>query len=168
VRRRARRTGTPIDPDELAGYLAGVRYRVAEADAERRPSFERQLRLAEAALARGDRSEAEERLAALDDQMIGEEPELSEFPRGLVGYVPVGGTGSPRPEEEDPLPNLRILLGRLAMLERSRCRDVEPALARLTEARAALQRGDRGTARRIADEVHGELEREPPAPRRES
>lgn len=162
MRRRARRAGAVIDPDELAGYLEGVRYRVAEAPAERRPSLERELREAEAAIARGDRTEAEERLAALDDQMIGEEPELSEFPRGLVGYVPVGGTGTPRPDEEDPLPNRLTLLGRLAMVEQRRGRDVDHTLARLKDAHAALRAGDRRTARRIADEVHGELERPPP------
>jgi len=164
VRRRARRAAGPIDPDELAGYLEGVRHRVAEAPPDRRPSWARQLRAAEAALARGDRIEAEERLAALDDQMVGDEPELSEFPRGLVGYVPVGGAGTPRSEEEDPLPNRLILLGRLAMLERSRGREVGTALARLQDARTALAAGDRATAQRIADEVHTVLERGPEDP----
>lgn len=164
MRRRARRSGAPIDPDELAGYLEGVRHRVAEASPDRRPSWQRQLRAAEAAFARGDRAEAEERLAALDDQMVGEEPELSEFPRGLVGYLPVGEIGGPRPEEEDPLPNRLSLLGRLAMVEQSRGRDVGAVLARLTEAHRALSAGDRGGARRIADEVLTELERTgPPA-----
>jgi len=167
VRRRAKRAGAAIDPDELAGYLEGVRHRVAEASPERRPSWERQLRAAEASLARGDRVEAEERLAALDDQMIGEEPELSEYPRGLVGYVPVGTSGTPRSPEEDPLPNRLILLGRLAMIEQSRGRDATAALARLQDARAALDAGDRAAARRIADEVHGELERTPRPPRAE-
>ncbi len=164
VRRRARRSGAPIDPDELAGYLEGVRHRVAEASPDRRPSWQRQLRAAEAAFARGDRAEAEERLAALDDQMVGEEPELSEFPRDLVGYLPVGEIGGPRPEEEDPLPNRLSLLGRLAMVEQSRGRDVGAVLARLTEAHRALSAGDRAGARRIADEVLTELERTgPPA-----
>ncbi len=161
MRRRARRSGSPIDPDELAGYLEGVRHRVAGSPPDRRLSWARQLRAAEAAFARGDRAEAEERLAALDDQMVGDEPELSEFPRGLVGYVPVGDTGTPRPEEEDPLPNRLTLLGRLAMVEQSRGRDVRQALAQLKEAHAALSVGDRATARRIADEVHSDLERDP-------
>jgi hypothetical protein len=167
VRRRTKRTAGPIDPDELAGYLEGVRHRVADSAPDRRPSWERQLRDAEAAWARGDRAECEERLAALDDQMIGEEPELSEFPRGLVDYVPVGSAGAPRSEEEDPLPNRLILLGRLAMIEQSQGRDVAPALARLTEARTALAAGNRERARRIADEVHAELERAPHRPRPE-
>jgi hypothetical protein len=168
VRRRAKRSGTPIDPDELAGYLEGVRHRVAESPPDRRPSWARQLRAAEAALARGDRTEAEERLAALDDQMVGEEPELSEFPRGLVGVVPVGEVGSPRPEEEDPVPNRLILLGRLAMLQHSRGREIGPALARLKVAHEALRAGDRGTARRIADEVQNDLERGPDPARPET
>jgi len=58
-------------------------------------------------------------------------------------------------------------LGRLAMIEQSRGRDATAALARLQDARAALDAGDRAAARRIADEVHGELERTPRPPRAE-
>lgn len=165
-RRRRSREG-PADPAELEGYLEGVARRLAAAPATLRHELEVTLTEAQGALASGDVAQARSLLEQIDDRLseADEEPELSEFPRGLVDYVPLGTRGSPRPEEEDPVANRLKLLGRLLAFRRSHGREVDSLLRRLSDAEAALRDGDRAKARRIGEEVQDALERDPgPAP----
>ena len=165
-RRRRSREG-PADPAELEGYLEGVTRRLAAAPDPLGRELGPTLAEARSALGAGDLDRARRLLEQIDDRLseTDEEPELSEYPRGLVDYVPVGSRGSPRPDEEDPVPNRLKLLGRLLAFRQSQGREVESLLRRLGEAEAALRDGDRAKARRIGEEVQDALERDPgPAP----
>ena len=137
-----------------------MRHRVVGADSEHRPEWERRLREGEAAIGRGDLASAERLLVGLDEAIDGtrEEPELHEFPRDLIGYVPTGERGAPTPEEEEPLSNRLLLVGRLVEVRRSEGRRVDGWVATLSAAREALRAGDRATARRLCDEVHARVE----------
>lgn len=164
-RRRRSREG-PVDPAELEGYLEGVTRRLAAASDAIRRELGVTLTGARSAFAGGDLSRARSLLEQIDDRLseADEEPELSEYPRGLVDYVPVGSRGSPRPDEEDPVPNRLKLLGRLLAFRQSQGGEVESLLRRLGEAEAALRHGDRAKARRIGEEVQDALERDPGPP----
>lgn len=84
---------------------------------------------------------------------------MTQWPRGLVEYVPSGSAdGTPDPEEDRDLNRLR-LAARLAGFARSRGQPVDSAVAHLREAEAALRRGERARARRLVDDVLAELER---------
>lgn len=131
------RAGHPVD--EAAGLLVRAREEVA----------------------RGELAEAEATLVKADAALrrLEEEPELSEFPRGLVGYVPRGARGAPTAREEEPVANRLLLVNRLLQVRRAQGHDVDRLLPRLQEAEAAYARGDRLAARRLGDLVLGELER---------
>lgn len=157
----ARRSALPND-DEIEGFLAGVAHRIASVPEPERSVLAADLERAHAARARGDLSSAETVLLALERRMdeIEGEPELAEFPRGLVGYVPIGDKGHATPVEEDPLSNRILLIERLCDVRASSGRDVAEAGTLLIEARRAFELGDRLTARERVDRAHALLERE--------
>lgn len=147
MRRRAHRADPHPEPAEVEGYLEGVRHRLAHTDPERRRRLAPALEVAVDLLRAGDTAGTMRELQAIDDELLDEEPELTELPRGLVGYVPKGGAGVPISEDEDPLRNRLILLGRIATILARGGRDCTGAIQELTEADAALGRGERGEAR---------------------
>ncbi|MCI4330320.1 MAG: hypothetical protein L3K19_00530 [Thermoplasmata archaeon] len=155
-------SGGPLTEDALHGYLSGVRHRLAAGGIPEpiRASVAERLATAEKALERGALPDAERALLDADAQLdrLGEETELTEFPRGLVGYVPRGARGSPPPREEEPLANRMLIVERLWEVRRSDGYDVQPLLPALHEAEAAYRAGDRGRARRLVDQVHTALE----------
>ncbi len=155
-------------PSEVEGFLEGVLHRLQRRRTTGEPDVEAE-RLAEEArtlIRRGEWALAEERLRAADDRLRAAEPEraLSEWPRGLVGYVPRGPVGLPPDREEEPVANRLLLVHRLLELRRSEGWPVEALVARLAEAEAAYRAGDRGRARAIGDEVHRQLEGPAPEP----
>lgn len=86
------------------------------------------------------------------------EGEVTEWPRGLVDYLPTGAPEqTPSPEEDRDLNRLR-LASRLLGFARAQGRPVEAAVSRLREADRAFREGDRATGRRIVDEVTTEVE----------
>lgn len=153
---------TRFDRHELEGFLAGTRHALALARRDGRPRPELESVLTEAAgrLARGDLAAAAERVGAVDAVLRGEraESELTEFPRGLIGYVPRGDPGVPRTDEEDPLANRIRLLARLADVAALGASELEAARGELRAAEAALRGGDRAAARRAADAAHRIIE----------
>lgn len=88
------------------------------------------------------------------------EGEVTEWPRGLVDYLPSGAPeGTPSPEEDRDLNRLR-LAAKLLGFARAHGHAVDSALSRLRLAERAFGEGDREKGRRIVDEVLAELERQ--------
>ena len=146
--------------EEVEGFLEGVTLRLAHASSEDRARHGPTLAEAKHCLNRGQLVEAEALLVAVDSALEAAEgePELSEFPRGLVGYVPTGDRGHPTPEDEEPVANRIRLLARLIDVRRSEGRDVARWVRALGEARAAYDAGDRPGARRRCDAILREVE----------
>ncbi|MGA8604267.1 MAG: hypothetical protein WB788_04280 [Thermoplasmata archaeon] len=87
------------------------------------------------------------------------EGEVTEWPRGLVDYLPTGAPEeSPSPEEDRDLNRLR-LASRLLGFARSQGHPVEGAVGRLRAADRAFRAGDRVNGRRLVDDVLSEVER---------
>lgn len=122
--------------------------------------FEAPREEAARALAAGDLARAAERLGELEaalDALRGES-ELTEFPRGLVGYVAVGDRGHPRTDEEDPIANRRRLVLHLLELFPPEERLRREVLEHLARAQSALEHADRPLAQREVDAAHARLE----------
>ncbi|MCI4360449.1 MAG: hypothetical protein L3J91_01980 [Thermoplasmata archaeon] len=113
-------------------------------------------------LVSGRLAEAEATLVAIDAALehAEGEPELSDFPRGLVGYIPTGDRGHPTTDEEEPMANRIRLVARLIEVRRSEGRDVEAWIAALRAAQSAYLDGDRARARRLCDAVLSQVEHE--------
>jgi hypothetical protein len=90
------------------------------------------------------------------------EGEVTQWPRGLTGYVPAGPEEALPSVEEDRTANRLELAGRLLGVLRSQGRDVEGALDELRAAKAAFASGDRADAARRVDRLFGDLERAAP------
>jgi len=83
---------------------------------------------------------------------------VTEWPRGLIDYVPSGPSeGAPSPDEDRDLNRLR-LASRLLGFARAHGRSVDLAVGRLREADRAFRAGDREKGRRIVDEVLTDVE----------
>lgn len=86
------------------------------------------------------------------------EGEVTEWPRGLVDYLPRGDPDrAPSPEEDRDLNRLH-LAARLLGFARSHGHSVDGAVARLREADRAFRAGDRASGRRIVEQVITEAE----------
>jgi hypothetical protein len=162
VSRSPRPRETPPEREEVEGFLEGVTLRLAHASVAERGRHDASLSKAKRCLERGDLVGAESRLVAIDSalQAAEGEPELSEFPRGLVGYVAKGDRGHPTRDDEEPLANRIRLVARLIEVRRSEGRDVEEWVRALGEAQRAYTEGDRPTARHRCDAVLREVETE--------
>src|SRR5580692_2013978 len=108
---------TGPDANEISGFLEGVRHRLLE---RRRagaavPDLEQRLADAQAFLASAHLAEAERVLLDVSDRLDHDEPEpeLIEFPRGLVRYDAGTDRGVPTPEDEEPVGNRLTLIERL-------------------------------------------------------
>lgn len=162
--RSPRPRGTPPRREEVEGFLEGVTLRVAHAAPAERERHAASLAEARRGLALGRLHDAEARLVAID-QALAEaegEPELSEFPRGLVGYVAKGDRGHPTPDDEEPMANRIRVIARLIEVRRSEGRPVEAWVKALREAQAAYADGDRARAKRLCDSLLGEVETDGP------
>jgi len=88
------------------------------------------------------------------------ESEVTEWPRGLVDYVPSDEPErAPSPEEDRDLNRLK-LAARLLGSARAQGRPVEAAVARLRQAERAFREGDRTEGRRLVGEVIDEVDRQ--------
>lgn len=154
--------------DELGGFLDGLRHRLRRREEAGRPNGEAARALADGERAlRGRDLAAAERSLLRADRILDEgesEMELIEYPRGLVGYVPTGGKGSPPELDEEPLWNRLLLIQRLVELRRQQGIPVEREVRLLSEAEEAYRRGDRAGARTLVDEAHRSLESSAPGP----
>ena len=150
----------PPSREDVEGFLEGVRHRLERASPEQRSRHGPAVAEARAALSADRLAEAAATLEAIDrdlDAAAGE-PELSEFPRGLVSYVARGDRGDPTPEDDDPLANRIRLVSRLIEVRRSGGHPVEPWVRALREAQSAYEAGDRRRARALCDATLAEVE----------
>lgn len=78
------------------------------------------------------------------------EGEVTQWPRGLVDYVPTGEADADPDPAEDRTENRLLLAGRLLALLRARGVAVEPEVAELRQIEAGWRSGDRaGSAPRL-------------------
>jgi hypothetical protein len=85
------------------------------------------------------------------------EGEVTQWPRGVAGYVASGPEDATPSPDEDRVANRLALVARLLSVARSQGRPVDGPLARLRSAREALERGDRAGASRAVEELIAEL-----------
>ncbi len=92
--------------------------------------------------------------------------EVTEWPRGLTEYVPVGPPDAAPSPEEDPLVNRLRLASRLLAVLRSQGLDVSREVAELRAADQLLTLGDRARAAGAIDGLLAGLDarRPPPTP----
>ena len=86
------------------------------------------------------------------------EGEVTQWPRGVVSYVPRGPEDEVPDPEEDRLRNRLLLAGRLIGVLRTEGRNVEPHLRELRAIERAVREGDRAGATIRADRLLGELD----------
>ncbi len=86
------------------------------------------------------------------------EGEVTEWPRGLVEYVPSGVPEATPDPGEDRTRNRLELAGRLIALLRAQGQPVDRELRELRSAQAAFDAGDRSDARDRVEQLLGELE----------
>jgi hypothetical protein len=96
------------------------------------------------------------------------EGEVTQWPRGLAGYVSAGPEDETPSPEEDRTGNRLRLAARLLAVLRSQGRNVDREVRELTAAESAYARGDKPLATRLVDQWFADLERHlGPAPRTE-
>ena len=149
-------------PSEVAGFLEGVEHRLRahRADGHADPVAEALVADARRLIDGRDWVTAADRLedAARRLDAARPEPPLTEWPRGLVGYVPLGPEGGPPDREEEPIANRLLLIHRLLEVRRRSGWDVTSLYPLLAEAEAAYRSHDLQRARALGDEVHRRLE----------
>ncbi|MCI4326661.1 MAG: hypothetical protein L3K16_03375 [Thermoplasmata archaeon] len=155
----------PTGPDasEISGFLDGVRHRLL---ARRRagapvPDLEQRLADALADLAAGRLAEAERVLLDVSDRLDHDEPEpeLLEFPRGLVRYDAGADRGVPTPEDEEPIGNRLTLLEKLLTVAAADGVEVADLRGLLRVARSAYRADDRRRAKETGERILTELDR---------
>ena len=91
------------------------------------------------------------------------EGEVTEWPRGLLDYVPKGPADSIPSPEEDRTRNRLLLAARLLAILRSRGEEVERELARLASAERALKAKDAARATQEVESLLADLDRRSPS-----
>ncbi len=86
---------------------------------------------------------------------------MTQWPRGLAGYVSSGPADEEPSPEEDRTANRLKLAGRLLSVLRSQGRDVDREVRELTEAEAAFARGDKPLATRLVDQLFADVDERP-------
>ena len=89
------------------------------------------------------------------------EGEVTQWPRGLTGYVPSGPDDETPSPEEDRTGNRLRLAARLLSVLRSQGRNVDREVRELTDAESAYTRGDRTRATRLVDQLFADLDERP-------
>lgn len=82
---------------------------------------------------------------------------MTEWPRGLVGYVPTGPEDATPSPEEDRTANRLRLAARLLSVLRAGGADVDRQVRALADAQASYAKGDTLRAGRLVDELIAEL-----------
>jgi len=160
-RKAAPRAGS-AGADEIAGFLEGVRQRLLE---RRRsgsplPDLEQRLAAVPAAIASGHLAEAERRLLEVSERLDRDEvePELNEFPRGLVAYDAGADRGTPTPEDEEPIANRLTLVERLVTVAAAEGVPVDDLRGAVRLARGEYAAGDRRRAKETGERILTELD----------
>jgi hypothetical protein len=89
------------------------------------------------------------------------EGEVTQWPRGLTGYVSSGPQDEEPSIEEDRTANRLQLAGKLLTVLRSQGRNVDREVRELTEAKAAFARGEKSRATRLVDQLFADLDERP-------
>ncbi len=89
------------------------------------------------------------------------EGEVTEWPRGLVEYVPTGAEDEDPSAEEDRTRNRILLAARLVGLLRAGGANVDRELAELAAAERAFAAGDRDRATELVEGLLATLDRRP-------
>lgn len=93
------------------------------------------------------------------------EGEVTQWPKGLVSYVPARGGEGSAPVDEDRTANRLALAARLLGLLRASGENVDREIADLQEAERALAAKDRARATALVDALLGRIRaRDRPAP----
>ncbi len=93
------------------------------------------------------------------------EGEVTQWPKGLVSYVPAHGPEGTAPADEDRTANRLALAARLLGLLRASGENVDREIADLQEAERALAAKDRARATALVDALLGRIRaRDRPAP----
>jgi hypothetical protein len=87
------------------------------------------------------------------------EGEVTQWPKGLVDYVPARRADATPDPEEDRVRNRLLLAGRLIGLLRSRGLGVETELSSLRRLEEEFRVGDRNAVARPLDTLLGQLDR---------
>ena len=87
------------------------------------------------------------------------EGEVTEWPRGLLEYVPKGPEDATPSPEEDRTRNRLLLAARLLAVLRSRGEEVDREVALLTSAERALKAKDAARATREVEALLADLDR---------
>ncbi|MCI4349989.1 MAG: hypothetical protein L3K15_00510 [Thermoplasmata archaeon] len=158
----------PSSVADLEGLFAGVAHRLSTLPPgpgrTQATEFAEQGRVA---MRRGKRDDALALFLRAHEILDSEErePELREFPRGLIAYLPRGDPGVPVGPEEDALVNRLRLALRLAAVRRRDGMDTNEVEACLRAADVQFRNGDRPAAVRSINAALGMLERaSPPRP----
>ncbi|MCI4357614.1 MAG: hypothetical protein L3J95_04510 [Thermoplasmata archaeon] len=148
---------------EVAGFREGVAHALRERrrNGDPDPGSESDLAAADRELAAHSLRSAETLLVGIHDRLRAAQPEteVTDRPRGLVSFVASGPPDQPVPAEEDRLRNRILLVTRLAAVRRRSGAEVAETLATLASAFAALERGDRSTARSLVDAATDQIDR---------
>lgn len=86
------------------------------------------------------------------------EGEVTQWPRGLLDYVPAGPEEAEPAAEEDRTRNRLLLAGRLLTFLRARGLDVEREVAALRSAERAFSAGDSSKAAALVDGLLARLD----------
>jgi len=86
------------------------------------------------------------------------EGEVTNWPRGLVSYVPKGPADESPSPDEDRTANRLELAARLLGLLRARGEDVDAELSQLRAAERAYERRDRARATALVEDLLGRLQ----------
>ncbi|MGI0130157.1 MAG: hypothetical protein ACREEC_08430, partial [Thermoplasmata archaeon] len=89
------------------------------------------------------------------------EGEVTQWPRGLAGYVSSGPEDATPSPEEDRTGNRLRLTARLLAVLRAHGRNVDREVKALTDADSAFARGDKPRATRLVDRLLAELDERP-------
>jgi len=90
-----------------------------------------------------------------------DEGEVTQWPRGLVDYVPKGEPDAAPSPDEDRTRNRLLLAARLLSLLRARGENVDRQVADLAVAERAFAAGDRRRATELVERLLGELDGRP-------
>jgi hypothetical protein len=158
------RAGTSgSDGPELEGFVEGVRHRLQERREAGRPlpDLERRLTAANGAIVAGDVAGAERILLTISDRLDEDEtePELLQFPRGLIAYDAGSDRGVPTPEDEEPVGNRLKIVERLLAVAAREGVEVADLQQELSAARMQNVDGDWRSARDRGERILDTLDR---------
>lgn len=103
----------------------------------------------------------EKRRSTRNGRVARGESEVTQWPRGLVDYVPKGAAETVPSPEDDRTRNRLLIAARLLSVLRSRGEEVDREVVDLARAERAFEEGDRPRATELVERLLGELDARP-------